>query len=1829
MNGNGIPDSCEGDCDGDGTPDDMEADCDHDGTPDDCENEPDCNGNNIPDSCDIAAGAQDMNGNGIPDSCEGDCDGDGIPDDMEADCDHDGTPDDCEGEPDCNGNHIPDSCDIAAGAQDMNGNGIPDSCEADCDGDGTPDDMESDCDHDGTPDDCEGEPDCNNNHIPDSCDIAAGHADMNGNGIPDSCEGDCDGDGTPDDMEQDCDGNGIPDECEGCDTVTLTWDADDCAGPYNDFSEFTAEQDGSCANVTIVASTLDSPGGHSCTDDALTGTAGGAFCIDKQNESTFDDDDSDALTLTVTITESGGVPAKLEGFSFYQQAPEYYFTSQQNGSMSSPQVNDRPQLYGISIRRDGVEIFQQTGLPTALAWQQETFDFSNDPNFAVTSGSAEFEIYLLAYQDADLWSPDDEVWDLDQFVVEICCNGSSIVDCDDNGIADGCDDHPDCNDNGIPDVCDIADGTSHDVDGDGMPDECRWDFCADEVYFDPTVSSWTGGDHAFIFFEVFPGIFKRFLLDQGVFSERPDGTATLTGLAYDADNPNAKMMVAMTLSGLLQPGDAGYPPAGSPQKFLLPGAYVENGGTVDSDTWRYYPTEGGTLTGMGDLDGLLITIEDSAHPALQVGEGANGANLELGLGAWLDITVVSPPNQGANPFFTGMTADVNLNLVHAQGDCDGDGIPDCAEVDCDGNGTPDECEQGCADSLSIQYDMNDCLAFADSDSFSEFVGTVVGDCANLSVTPTPLYGDEHSCTDDAIDGAPGNAFCVSADSSSSYSTGDSDRIRFQVEVTESNGAAARVKGFSFYEQAPVIYVQSDAGGFFNTGNNNYPTLYTLRILRDGVEIFRAEDQATALTWSQSHFEFGDDPSFTVTSATVVFEFELLSYAPSGSAGNKSIWDLDQFSVDLCCDDGLQVEDCDGDGIPDGCDDNTDCNSNGIPDNCEIADDPSLDDNGNGIIDSCEEIVCADDVHFDPALSSYTGGAHSLIFIYAFPNNIQRFLSTGGASFVEFPNGTAAYNAVVEDPNNSAYKFQIDVTFAGRIDPGDPNHPPAGSPQLFLLPSAYVDNGGTIDPSTWRYYPVMQGTLTGLDGLAGTVFSVAASTAAPQIGLGANGANGDFGFGSWLDLTLTSPPNDPTIVFPTDFTSDINLNFSRDDCDNDGTPDCLEPDCDDNGIPDDCEQIPDCNGNTIPDNCDIADGTSQDQDGNGVPDECEPETPCDDFVAIDWDLDDCYASSSDGSTHDYSEFTPSISGICSGSIDDASTVFRTGGGHSCTDDRHGNAGKAMCVDFDNNPIFIADHPDSVRFSVTADGPTQLEGLSFWQLAPAQYTWSSPTSSNVNTGQNNPPTLFGVRVLKDGVQIFQQDGISTAMSSWAQSVFLFDGPEFNVASGTATFEFELFAYALQDGFSNHPSVWDLDDIQVRICCDDCDGDGISNAHEADCDANGIPDDCESHTDCNGNGIPDVCDIAAGTSMDMDGNGVPDECPKTFCVNQAVGDGVVGDAYHAIWMSVNGNAQRFIFDTPAVAEVQANGDLVVTGEARRDSDPDEKLILDVTFGGRVNPGDANHPPAGSPKLTTALSDAIADTPTVSPLGGNGQADGNTAYNAINPANWYYYLTTNGTLTGAGDLDGLVLTFTRRGEAFQVGAGASQKNLHQGASGWLDLVTTAQPTSGHTFPSTFVGDFNWDIVICDGFGDDLCTNATDIGCDLGKVDFDVTNANTDGPAQPNDCMYDNNDQVYNDVWFRWTAPCDGDFRFATLGLTDVDTKIMVYVDGDCANLGAPVTCGDFSWNTWQSTADLWSTGGVTYLIRLGTYNPNATGYGEMSISQLSAPCAMSACGD
>ncbi|MFQ5590895.1 MAG: S8 family serine peptidase [Phycisphaerae bacterium] len=95
-------------------------------------------------------------------------------------------------------------------------------------------------------------------------------------------------------------------------------------------------------------------------------------------------------------------------------------------------------------------------------------------------------------------------------------------------------------------------------------------------------------------------------------------------------------------------------------------------------------------------------------------------------------------------------------------------------------------------------------------------------------------------------------------------------------------------------------------------------------------------------------------------------------------------------------------------------------------------------------------------------------------------------------------------------------------------------------------------------------------------------------------------------------------------------------------------------------------------------------------------------------------------------------------------------------------------------------------------------------------------------------------------------------------------LFDTADYFVANGTFDPDYVL-GYGIIDTFAALHA--DCNDNNIDDLMD------ITTGASLDCNANGIPDECER--DCDTNGVPDDCDLSSGTSSDCDGNGVPDQC------------------------------------------------------------------------------------------------------------------------------------------------------------------------------------------------------------------------------------------------------------------------------------------------------------------------------------------------------------------
>lgn len=133
---------------------------------------------------------------------------------------------------------------------------------------------------------------------------------------------------------------------------------------------------------------------------------------------------------------------------------------------------------------------------------------------------------------------------------------------------------------------------------------------------------------------------------------------------------------------------------------------------------------------------------------------------------------------------------------------------------------------------------------------------------------------------------------------------------------------------------------------------------------------------------------------------------------------------------------------------------------------------------------------------------------------------------------------------------------------------------------------------------------------------------------------------------------------------------------------------------------------------------------------------------------------------------------------------------------------------------------------------------------------------------------------------------------------------------------------------------------------------------------------------------------------------------------------------------------------------------------------------------------------------------------------------------------------------------------------------------------------------------------------------GADLCANATPIA-GSGIFQFNNTTATTDGASHPTMCLAAGDAQIWKDLWWRWTAPCDGPVTLETCNLTSINTRLAVYAP---LAPGAPsadylIACNDDACGVRSSVTFL-AIAGQEYLLRLGVYNNGPGGPGSFRIT-------------
>jgi len=197
------------------------------------------------------------------------------------------------------------------------------------------------------------------------------------------------------------------------------------------------------------------------------------------------------------------------------------------------------------------------------------------------------------------------------------------------------------------------------------------------------------------------------------------------------------------------------------------------------------------------------------------------------------------------------------------------------------------------ESTLLCYDLNNCK----STDYSRFTPQVADDfnCADIYASTVFRENPDvngHSCTE-GVNGT--NAMCISSEELCTFAAGSDKSAVIEVTINPTAGENVRITSMNFFEKAPERY-EWIAG---HEGQNNYPTLYGVRVLKNNVEIYRSEEHATTFDWTFERFSFGGNTDFLIDGPSVL-RFELLGYCTIGNGANVTAWDLDEIKINATC-----------------------------------------------------------------------------------------------------------------------------------------------------------------------------------------------------------------------------------------------------------------------------------------------------------------------------------------------------------------------------------------------------------------------------------------------------------------------------------------------------------------------------------------------------------------------------------------------------------------------------------------------------------------------------------------------------------------------------------------------------------------------------------------------------------------------------------------------------------------------------------------------------------------------------------------------------------------
>jgi hypothetical protein len=330
---------------------------------------------------------------------------------------------------------------------------------------------------------------------------------------------------------------------------------------------------------------------------------------------------------------------------------------------------------------------------------------------------------------------------------------------------------------------------------------------------------------------------------------------------------------------------------------------------------------------------------------------------------------------------------------------------------------------------------------------------------------------------------------------------------------------------------------------------------------------------------------------------------------------------------------------------------------------------------------------------------------------------------------------------------------------------------------------------------------------------------------------------------------------------------------------------VEPDCNGNGVADMCDIIEchgsfwcgDCNENGIPDECDIADGTSLDRDDNGLPDECDP---------------DC----NENGVPDICDIDCSV-GTC------ASHPLGCGGSYDCHADNvpdecqlggEGDQECGLCIYDDGsseNSLGLIDGGEIcwiqhctgegwIGYICTCFGTPRYPGNPGVSAGDTfrVYLWDDPN------GDGNPNDAV---FLAEGTGIVDAGSIDSDVMQRAEIGPVYVGESYFIGASAVHLSGSFPAPMDEHWPQNEAWVGYVDggtydpqypggELAEPINMSSTDWPcnwliAAGRVAHADCNDNGIPDECDVPPLCDPDqpGFPEEC------SADINGNGVPDEC------------------------------------------------------------------------------------------------------------------------------------------------------------------------------------------------------------------------------------------------------------------------------------------------------------------------------------------------------------------